>query len=157
MTAKIRSPFYGLCWSLMDLPAELFLDTVKHVYQSNTLAGGTLMVGSRHVDLAAINRTGLLTVEGEADDISAPGQTVAAHALCPSLPQAWQRTLLIQAAGHFSLFHGDVCRRLVLPAVAEAAEAARPCAWPPPSSPSRWAPRRRTPAGGALLGAGAPE
>jgi poly(3-hydroxybutyrate) depolymerase len=118
-------PFYGLCWSLMDLPAELFLDTVRHVYQSTSLANGTLMVGSRRVDLAAITHTGLLTIEGEVDDISAPGQTVAAHRLCPSLPLEWQRTLLVPRAGHFSLFHGEVCRRTVLPAIVDVANTAR--------------------------------
>jgi poly(3-hydroxybutyrate) depolymerase len=37
------------------------------------------------VDLSAIRRVGLLTVEGENDDISGIGQTSAAHDLCTSI------------------------------------------------------------------------
>jgi poly(3-hydroxybutyrate) depolymerase len=115
----INFPFYGLCWSLMDLPAELFLDTIRHVYQASSLASGTMTVGSRTVDLAAIDRTALLTVEGETDDITAPGQTAIAHALCSSLPQERHRTLVLPRTGHFSLFHGETCREHVLPAIGE--------------------------------------
>jgi poly-beta-hydroxyalkanoate depolymerase len=38
------------------------------------------------VDLSAIRRVGLLTVEGEKDDISGIGQTLAAQDLCQTLP-----------------------------------------------------------------------
>jgi poly(3-hydroxybutyrate) depolymerase len=49
----------------MDLPAEFYLQTVKH--------------RGVPVNLSAIRRVGLLTVEGENDDISGIGQTLAAQ------------------------------------------------------------------------------
>jgi poly(3-hydroxybutyrate) depolymerase len=42
------------------------------------------------VNLAAIRRLGLLTVEGENDDISGFGQTPAGQDLCQTLPQ-WMK------------------------------------------------------------------
>jgi poly(3-hydroxybutyrate) depolymerase len=59
-----------------------------------------------------------MTVEGELDDICGPGQTYAAHILCSSVPERRRAHLFLPGAGHFSLFHGQTCRRTVLPAVA---------------------------------------
>jgi poly(3-hydroxybutyrate) depolymerase len=58
-----------------------------------------------------------MTVEGEHDDIAAPGQTQRAHDLCPSVPADARRQLVVPACGHFSLFHGDIWRTRVLPQV----------------------------------------
>ncbi|MGC9371301.1 MAG: polyhydroxyalkanoate depolymerase, partial [Paracoccaceae bacterium] len=67
----------------------------------------------------AIRATALLTVEGAQDDIAAPGQTAAAHGLCPALPVQERGRLVVPACGHFSLFHGDIWRAEVLPVVRE--------------------------------------
>ena len=77
---------------MLDLPAEFYLETVDKVFQAQLLAKGQLHVRGERVDLAAIRRTALLTVEGDNDDICAPGQTVAAHDLCRGLPRHKKRT-----------------------------------------------------------------
>ena len=46
------------------------------------------------VDLSAIRRVGLLTVEGENDDISGIGQTLAAQDLCQTLSTLDESKLL---------------------------------------------------------------
>ena len=71
---------------LMDLPAEVFLDTIRHIYQERSVWRSKLTAHSRPVDFAAIRSTALMTVEGEYDDIAAPGQTRRAHELCPAVP-----------------------------------------------------------------------
>jgi poly(3-hydroxybutyrate) depolymerase len=101
----------------MDLPAEVFLDIVRHVYQERTLVRGKLRVRNVSVSLRAIRATALMTVEGEFDDIAAPGQTGSAHDLCPSVPTDARRRLIVPACGHFSLFHGRTWREQVLPQV----------------------------------------
>jgi len=53
------------------------------------------------------------TIEGELDDIAPPCQTSAAHALCSSLPADLHHSIAVPGSGHFSLFHGNTCRRLV--------------------------------------------
>ena len=99
----------------MDLPAELFLDIVRYIYQERSVWKGKLTAHGRQVDFAAIRSTPLMTVEGEDDDIAAPGQTRRAHDLCPSVPPDARRHLLVPDCGHFSLFHGDRLRMHVLP------------------------------------------
>src|ERR1700693_6313996 len=57
----------------------------------------------------------LLTIEGEDDDIVAPGQTYIAHALCSMIPEAMRAHHFQPATGHLGLFHGVVWRRVFLP------------------------------------------
>jgi poly(3-hydroxybutyrate) depolymerase len=121
----IRFPFASLCWSLMDLPAELLLDSVREIFHGGSLAKGGVGAGRRKIDLGAIAHTALATVEGAEDDISPPGQTSAAHALCHAVPDALRRRLVVPDSGHFSLFHGQTARRTVVPFIAELAKAAQ--------------------------------
>lgn len=113
----LRFPFLDLYSTLMDLPAEVFLDTIRHIYQERSAWKGKLTACGRQVDFAAIRSTALMTVEGEDDDIAAPGQTQRAHDLCPAVPIDARRHLLVPDCGHFSLFHGDIWRTRVLPEV----------------------------------------
>ena len=113
----IRSPLLRLCLLMMDLPAKFFLENIREVYHRQSLLTGSLLVGSKPVKLRAIRRTALMTVEGQNDDIAAPGQTYAAHAACAAVPEEWRSHLLVPGAGHFSLFHGGTWRQTVLPEV----------------------------------------
>jgi poly(3-hydroxybutyrate) depolymerase len=113
----VRFPFASLCWNLMDIPAELLLDMVRDVFQRDCLAKGHLFAGGRRVELRAIEGTALATIEGDEDDISPPGQTSAAHALCPGI--RLRRKLTVPGSGHFSLFHGSKTRNIVVPAILE--------------------------------------
>jgi poly(3-hydroxybutyrate) depolymerase len=56
---------------------------------------------STAVDLSAIRRLGVLTVEDENDDISGFGQTPAGQDLCQTLPQ-WMKANYLQVNdGHY--------------------------------------------------------
>ncbi|OYX13954.1 MAG: hypothetical protein B7Z15_05520 [Rhizobiales bacterium 32-66-8] len=112
-----RFPLARLCWDMMDIPAEFFLENVARVFQERALPNGTLTVAGHAVRPDRLTDCALLTVEGEDDDISAPGQTEAAHALCPNIPPALHQSVLVPRAGHFSLFYGTRMRRHVLPAL----------------------------------------
>ena len=113
----VRFPFLDLYSAVMDLPAEVFLDIMRHVYQERTLVRGKYRTRNHTVALRSIRATALMTVEGEYDDIAAPGQTQRAHDLCPSVPADARRQLVVPACGHFSLFHGGIWRTRVLPEV----------------------------------------
>ena len=62
-----------------------------------------------------IKKTALLTVEGELDDISAPGQTRPALDLCSSLPDEMKKAHLQIGVGHYGIFNGRKWRESVLP------------------------------------------
>jgi poly(3-hydroxybutyrate) depolymerase len=113
----IQFPFLDLYTSIMDLDAKFFLENTKAVFQDCLLREGALRFEGERVDPKAIRHTALLTIEGEFDDIAAPGQTSAAHSLCPSLPERFRRQMIVPKSGHFSLFYGDIWRRDVLPVV----------------------------------------
>jgi poly(3-hydroxybutyrate) depolymerase len=123
-----RHPFLELYTAVVDLPAELVLDTVRLVYQEHALARGRLSCEGVPVDPGAILRTPLLTIEGGRDDVVAPGQTRAAHALCRNLPPERHRHHLEPLAGHFGLFHGAIWRERVLPVLAAFIEGAETAA-----------------------------
>jgi poly(3-hydroxybutyrate) depolymerase len=115
----VRFPFLDLYTSIMDLDAAFFLENVRHIYHEDGLARGPFFVSGELVDLSVISRTALLTIEGEFDDIAAPGQTSAVHDLCPTIDNSLRRSLVVPRAGHFSLFHGETWRQYVLPVVRE--------------------------------------
>jgi len=117
-SAQKRRAFYDEYLSVMDIPAEFYLQTVDEVFQRATLASGTMTWRGRRVEPAAIEKTALLTVEGELDDISAPGQTYAAHAMCTSIPPAKRHNVLQRGVGHYGIFSGTKWRTEVAPEIA---------------------------------------
>lgn len=114
---KIRT-FYAEYFAVLDLTAEFYLETIDRVFQQALLARGELTYrGERKVNPAAIQRTALLTVEGERDDVCAVGQTAAAHALCSSLRPHLKRHHLQPGVGHYGVFSGSKWEKQVYPQV----------------------------------------
>jgi len=58
-----------------------------------------------------------MTIEGELDDISGPGQTRAAHTLCTRVTEQDRAHLTVQGAGHYGIFSGRRWREQVYPQV----------------------------------------
>jgi polyhydroxyalkanoate depolymerase len=116
--AAMRS-FYDEYGAVMDVPAEFYLQTVERIFQKHLFARGELTVGGRRVDPAAITRTALLTVEGGNDDICSPGQTEAAHRLCPGIPEDLKRHHLQPGVGHYGVFSGSRWEAEIYPVVRE--------------------------------------
>ncbi len=100
---------------MLDLAAEFYLETVAWVFQEARLPRGRLTFRGEKVDLAAIRKTALLTVEGEHDDICAVGQTAAAHGLCSGLRPHLKRHYLQVGAGHYGVFSGRRWEQQVYP------------------------------------------
>ncbi|MFT3966999.1 MAG: polyhydroxyalkanoate depolymerase [Sphingobium sp.] len=113
---RIRD-FYDEYFAVLDLTAEFYLETIEWVFQKALLAKGELTHRGRPVDCSAIQRTALLTVEGERDDICGVGQTAAAHLLCSSLRPHLKRHHLQPGVGHYGVFSGSKWERQVYPQV----------------------------------------
>ena len=98
--------FYDEYFAVMDLPADFYIDTIRDVFQQHLLPQGKMTFRGRPVKAQAIRRMGLMTVEGEKDDICAIGQTVAAQDLCTSV-RAYRKVHHMQAGvGHYGVFSG---------------------------------------------------
>ena len=119
-----RFPFFDLFTSIMDLDARFLLENTRAVFQETWFREGAFRFQGARVDPATINKTSLLTIEGELDDITAPGQTSAAHSLCRSLADRFRHRIVVPGSGHFSLFHGNTCRRHVIPPILQFLNAA---------------------------------
>lgn len=115
--AEATRDFYDEYFAVFDLPAEFYLETVQRVFQEHHLPRGILEWRGHRVNPAAIRKTALLTVEGERDDICAPGQTVAAHDLCTGLPASKKRHHLQMGVGHYGVFSGSRWSREIYPIV----------------------------------------
>jgi polyhydroxyalkanoate depolymerase len=104
--AETIKTFYDEYFAVMDLPAEFYLETVSDVFQKHLLPQGEMTFRGRPVNPAAIKRMGLMTVEGERDDICSVGQTLAAQELCTNV-RAYRRVHHLQAGvGHYGVFSG---------------------------------------------------
>src|SRR3978361_2029737 len=104
--ADVIKTFYDEYFAVMDLPADFYIETVRDVFQEHLLPQGKLVHRGRPVNPAAIKRMGLMTVEGEKDDICSIGQTLAAQDLCPGV-RAYRRVHHMQAGvGHYGVFSG---------------------------------------------------
>ncbi|MDR1267779.1 MAG: polyhydroxyalkanoate depolymerase [Holosporales bacterium] len=114
---KVHTTFYDEYFSLLDMDALYFLETIDHIFQRYTLPRGLMTYHGQKVDLRAIRRTALLTLEGEKDDISGPGQTYAAHKLCSCLPESKKAHYLQEGVGHYGVFSGSRWRQFIAPRV----------------------------------------
>jgi poly(3-hydroxybutyrate) depolymerase len=117
--AEAHRRFYGEYGAVMDLPAEFYLETVKRVFQDHDLPRGVLTWHGQTVRPSAIRRTGLLTVEGERDDICAIGQTMAALDLCSRIPVNLKQNHVQTGVGHYGVFSGRRWAREIYPRVRE--------------------------------------
>jgi poly(3-hydroxybutyrate) depolymerase len=85
-SAEKHRDFYDEYMAVMDLTAGYYLQTVETVFVEHALPKGEMKHRGAPVDLAQIRNAGLMTVEGENDDISGVGQTQAAQDPTSPLP-----------------------------------------------------------------------
>jgi polyhydroxyalkanoate depolymerase len=122
--AQRTRAFYEEYFAVLDMTAEFYLDTLLRIFQRHDLARGRFEWRARRVDPAALVDITLLTVEGENDDISSPGQTVAAHALCTGIAAERRHHHLEPNAGHYGVFSGRRWEGNVYPVIRETIRAA---------------------------------
>jgi poly(3-hydroxybutyrate) depolymerase len=109
--------FYDEYLAVMDMPAEFYLSTVDRVFKKGEIAKNEFIVGGHMVDIGKITDVAVMTVEGAKDDISAPGQCIAALDLCTSLPDSKKNSHLEPGAGHYGIFAGKSWRDNIRPLV----------------------------------------
>ncbi len=118
-SAEKHRDFYDEYLAVMDLTAEFYLQTVERVFIKHEVPLGLLRHRGELIDLTAIRRTALLTVEGEKDDISGVGQTLAAQDLCANIPPARKSHYLQEGVGHYGVFNGSRFRREIAPRIVD--------------------------------------
>ena len=117
--AERQKNFYDEYFSVMDLPAEFYLQTIREVFQNYSLARGVLVSRDRRVNPADITKCAILGIEGKKDDISGLGQTEAALELCENIPASKKQYHLQKDVGHYGVFSGSRFRQFVVPVIKE--------------------------------------
>jgi poly(3-hydroxybutyrate) depolymerase len=127
--AEVHRAFYDNYMAVMDGTATFFHDTIKRIFYECHLPEGKMEYRGRLVDTGAIRQTALLTVEGKNDEFCPPGQTLAAHDICPNIPKNRRGHHLQEGVGHYGVFNGSKFKAHVAPLIKKfmrAAEAGRP-------------------------------
>jgi len=109
--------FYDEYLAVMDMTAEFYLSTVERIFKNREIARNEFVVAGRKVDMGAITRVSVMTVEGANDDISAPGQCVAALGLLTGLAESKKANHVEPGAGHYGIFAGKSWRLNIRPLV----------------------------------------
>ncbi len=111
--------FYDEYLAVMDMPAEFYLSTVDRIFKRCEIAKNEFVVKGHKVDMGKITRVAVKTVEGAKDDITAPGQCIAALDLCTGLPDSKKASHVEPGAGHYGIFAGKSWRDNIRPLVLE--------------------------------------
>ncbi|KMW58558.1 Polyhydroxyalkanoate depolymerase, intracellular [Candidatus Rhodobacter oscarellae] len=109
--------FYDEYLAVMDMPAEFYLSTVERIFKDREIARNAFTVNGKPVDLGKIKDVAVKIVEGEKDDISAPGQCLAALDLLTGLSADKKAAHLEPGAGHYGIFAGKSWRNNIRPLV----------------------------------------
>ncbi|CTQ32324.1 polyhydroxyalkanoate depolymerase, intracellular [Jannaschia rubra] len=112
-----HNQFYDEYLAVMDMPAEFYLSTVERIFKGLEIARNEFTVEGHPVDIGAITKVAVMTVEGGKDDISAPGQCVAALDLLTGVPDDRKTNYIEPEAGHYGIFAGASWRRNIRPLV----------------------------------------
>ena len=112
-----HNKFYDEYLAVMDMPAEFYLSTVDRIFKNREVARNAFTVDGKKIDISKITETAIKIVEGGRDDISAPGQCLAALDLVPNLPDNMKEHFIAEKAGHYGIFSGSAWRNDIRPAV----------------------------------------
>ena len=112
-----HNKFYDEYLSVMDMTAEFYLSTVERIFKGLEIAQNRFVVDGHQVDIGKITSVAVKTVEGGKDDISAPGQCVAALDMLTGLPDDKKASYIEPDAGHYGIFAGGSWRRNIRPLV----------------------------------------
>lgn len=109
--------FYDEYLAVMDMTAEFYLTTVERIFKKRVIARNAFTVADHQVDIGKVTDVAVKIVEGEKDDISAPGQCLAALDLLTGLPDDKKASHVEPGAGHYGIFAGKSWRNNIRPLV----------------------------------------
>ena len=118
--------FYDEYLSVMDMTDAFYLSTVERVFKRREIAQNQFVVDGKAVDIGKITSVAVKIVEGERDDISAPGQCLAALPLLTRLSEDKKASHVEPGAGHYGIFAGKSWRNNIRPLVLDFIDANRP-------------------------------
>jgi poly(3-hydroxybutyrate) depolymerase len=117
--AKAHRDFYDEYLSVMDVPAEYYLQTIDKIFKQQLIAKDEMDYKGAPFSFKSITQPALMTIEGENDDITGLGQTYAAHKVCANIPEFKRDHFLRLDVGHYGIFSGSRWRKDIYPQIRE--------------------------------------
>lgn len=109
--------FYDEYLAVMDMTAEFYLSTVKRIFKDREIARNVFSIDGKPIDLGKVKDVAVKVIEGELDDISAPGQCAAALDLFSGVPKDKKALFVQPKAGHYGIFSGRAWTDSIRPQV----------------------------------------
>ena len=110
-----HNTFYDEYLAVMDMTAEFYLSTVDRIFKKREIAQNQFTLDGHILDLNNIKDVPTFVIEGKNDDISAPGQCLAALHILKNLPEKLKFNYLHHNAGHYGIFSGKAWRKDIRP------------------------------------------
>ncbi len=116
--------FYDEYFTVLDMTERFYVDSLRKFFFEHHIPTGRMTYEDEVVDFGLIEDMPLLTVEGGADGFCPPGQTEAAHAVCPNIPQERRARHLQAGVGHYGVFSGSRFQGEIYPVIRDFMRAA---------------------------------
>lgn len=110
-----HNTFYDEYLAVMDMTAEFYLSTVDRIFKKREIAQNQFTLDGHILNLNNIKNVPTFVIEGKNDDISAPGQCLAALHILKNLPEKLKFNYLHHNAGHYGIFSGKAWRKDIRP------------------------------------------
>jgi poly(3-hydroxybutyrate) depolymerase len=99
--------FYDEYFSVLDMTESFYVESLKRIFFGHHMPRGLMTFRGELVDFEALENMPLLTIEGANDNMCALGQTEAAHAICPNIPESKRARHVQDGVGHYGVFSGS--------------------------------------------------
>lgn len=115
--AETFREFYDEYFSVLDMTESFYVETLEKVFYEHHIPTGLMTFRGKPVDFGALRAMPLLTVEGSEDQFCSLGQTEAAHAICPNIPEDMRRHHVQAGVGHYGIFSGSKFQKHIYPVI----------------------------------------
>lgn len=109
--------FYDEYFCVLDMTESFYIESLRKFFFEHHIPTGQMTFGGHPVDFSVIEVMPLLTVEGGNDGFCPPGQTHAAHAICPNIPDAKRGHHIQEGVGHYGVFSGSRFQSEIYPVI----------------------------------------
>lgn len=112
---EIFRDFYDEYFAVLDMTESFYLDSLQRIFFEHHMPRGIMTHRGSPIDFDALEEMPLLTIEGANDNMCPPGQTDAAHSICPNIPEAKRQRHVQPGVGHYGVFSGSRFQREIYP------------------------------------------
>ena len=109
--------FYDEYFAVLDMPESFYVESLQRIFYEHHIPRGEMTWRGKLLDFGKIKDMPLLTVEGANDNMCTLGQTEAAHAVCPNIPDEMRQHHVQEGVGHYGVFSGSRFQNEIYPVV----------------------------------------